>query len=129
MPQILIDEAGRWHDAGGLLLRAAADRVDVVFVVVDNDGGGIFSFLPQAEYPLHFETVFGTPHGRDLTVLAKLHDLPIAVVREPEELGGTVRDAVAAGGVRIVLVRTDRGANVAVHRRLRAAVAEVLTQA
>jgi 2-succinyl-5-enolpyruvyl-6-hydroxy-3-cyclohexene-1-carboxylate synthase len=49
--------------------------VDATFVVVDNDGGGIFSFLPQAGFPGSFERVFGTPHGRDLADLARFHGL------------------------------------------------------
>ena len=57
------------HDSNGLL--GAADRgVDATFVVVDNGGGGIFSFLPQADLPEHFETLFGTPQAVDLAALA-----------------------------------------------------------
>src|SRR4029077_589327 len=50
------------HDQNGLLL-ARSSSVDAVFVVVNNDGGGIFSFLPQAEFPGDFERLFGPPHG------------------------------------------------------------------
>lgn len=122
----LLGDLALLHDANGLLVRAAADSVDAVLVVVDNDGGGIFSFLPQADYPLHFEAVFGTPHGRDLTALAAFHDLPVTVVDVPDRLEAAVTGAVRGGGVRLVVVRTDRKANVEVHRRVRRAVADVL---
>jgi 2-succinyl-5-enolpyruvyl-6-hydroxy-3-cyclohexene-1-carboxylate synthase len=115
------------HDANGFLLSAGSERLDVTFVVVDNDGGGIFSFLPQADYPGSFERVFATPHGRDLADLARFHRLPHVRVARAEELPAAVTTAVAAGGVRIVEVRTDRGDNLVLHRRLQAAIAAAVT--
>jgi 2-succinyl-5-enolpyruvyl-6-hydroxy-3-cyclohexene-1-carboxylate synthase len=113
------------HDSNGLL--GATDRgVDAVFVVVDNDGGGIFSFLPQAEHPEHFETLFATPHGTDLAALASVYGIPVAEVEKASALVPAVTDAIHAGGVRVVLVRTDRAENVLRHREAWAAVAAAL---
>jgi len=107
------------HDTNGLL--GARDRgLDATFVVVDNDGGGIFSFLPQGDPAVvatdRFEELFGTPHGIDLAAVAAVHGLPCAVVERANDVGPAVNDAVRAGGVRVVLVRTDRRANVARHQ-------------
>lgn len=113
------------HDSNGLL-GAARRGLDATFVVVDNDGGGIFSFLPQADLAEHFEEVFGTPHGVDLAALCGVHDLPVTHVTAAHEVGPAVTDAVEAGGVRVVLVRTDRAANVARHREVWTAVAGAL---
>ncbi len=110
------------HDAAGFQLAADVPRVDATFVVVDNDGGGIFSFLPQAAIHGPFERVFGTPHGRDLAGLASFHGLGYRRVERASELPQALDDAVADGGIRLVHVRTDRQANVALHRRLREAV-------
>jgi 2-succinyl-5-enolpyruvyl-6-hydroxy-3-cyclohexene-1-carboxylate synthase len=113
------------HDANGLL--GAADRgVDATFVVLDNDGGGIFSFLPQAELPDHFELLFGTPHGVDLVALASMHGLPAQQVEKAGEVVPAVEAAIAAGGVRFVIVPTDRAENVRGHRDAWAAVAAAL---
>jgi 2-succinyl-5-enolpyruvyl-6-hydroxy-3-cyclohexene-1-carboxylate synthase len=116
------------HDANGFLLSPAVDRLDVTFVTVDNDGGGIFSFLPQAEFTGSFERIFGTPHGRDLQALARFHRLGYAAVTAASELPGAVRQAVDAGGLQLVHVRTDRTENLALHRAVTAAVGRALDQ-
>jgi 2-succinyl-5-enolpyruvyl-6-hydroxy-3-cyclohexene-1-carboxylate synthase len=121
---LLIGDVALLHDTNGLL--GLADRgVDLCIVVVDNDGGGIFSFLPQATAlaPERFEQLFGTPHGVDLTTLAVAHGLPVLEALEDESTGVAVRAALTAGGVHVVLVRTDRAANVVVHEQLHSATA------
>jgi 2-succinyl-5-enolpyruvyl-6-hydroxy-3-cyclohexene-1-carboxylate synthase len=110
------------HDSNGLL-GASQRGLDVTFVVVDNDGGGIFSFLPQADLPEHFETLFGTPHGIELAALARVHGVPVTEVDAADEVGPAVREQAAAGGVRVVLVRTERAVNVTRHREVWSAVA------
>jgi 2-succinyl-5-enolpyruvyl-6-hydroxy-3-cyclohexene-1-carboxylate synthase len=113
------------HDANGLL--GARERgVDLTFVVVDNDGGGIFSFLPQADLPEHFETVFGTPHGIDLAALAAVHGVPCTEVEKAGALAPALEQSMRAGGVRVVLVRTNRADNVARHREVWRTVEAVL---
>ncbi len=62
----LLGDLAFLHDAPGLVLGPDEDRPDLCLVVVNNDGGGIFSTLEQAAFPDPFERVFGTPHGRDL---------------------------------------------------------------
>ncbi len=109
------------HDAGGLL-GAARRGVDATFVVVDNDGGGIFNFLPQAGVTPDFELLFGTPQGVDLARLAAVHGIGSESVAAADALVPAVPRAVAAGGVRLVVVRTDRVDNVARHRQVWEAV-------
>jgi 2-succinyl-5-enolpyruvyl-6-hydroxy-3-cyclohexene-1-carboxylate synthase len=113
------------HDSNGLL--GAVDRgTDATFVVIDNGGGGIFSFLPQADLPDHFETLFGTSQPVDLGALAAVHGIPVTDVGVAAEFEPALAAAVEGGGVQVVRVRTDREANVTRHREVWAAVAEAL---
>ncbi|MEL7210610.1 MAG: 2-succinyl-5-enolpyruvyl-6-hydroxy-3-cyclohexene-1-carboxylate synthase, partial [Actinomycetota bacterium] len=88
-------------------------------VVVDNNGGGIFSFLPQAtEVPeATFEAVFGTPHGTDLATLLGAHGVKATPWPLPER---------TESGVRATVVRTDRVENVIAHDEVNAAVVAAL---
>jgi 2-succinyl-5-enolpyruvyl-6-hydroxy-3-cyclohexene-1-carboxylate synthase len=114
------------HDANGLL--GAVDRgVDTTFVVVDNGGGGIFSFLPQADLPEHFETLFGTPQPVDPGALAAVHGIPVTEVESAAALEPALDRAVDARGVQVVRVRTDRATNVTRHREVWAAVEDSLS--
>jgi 2-succinyl-5-enolpyruvyl-6-hydroxy-3-cyclohexene-1-carboxylate synthase len=111
------------HDASSLLGAAGRPR-GAVLVVCDNDGGGIFSFLPQAELPGElFEPLFGTPHGLDLAALAAAARVPARVVEKAADLIPALDAALAGGGTQLVLVRSDRAANLAGHRALTEAVA------
>jgi 2-succinyl-5-enolpyruvyl-6-hydroxy-3-cyclohexene-1-carboxylate synthase len=110
------------HDASSLLGAAGRPR-GAVLVVFDNDGGGIFSFLPQARLPAElFEPLFGTPHGLDLAALAAAARVPWRVVEKAADLVPALDAALAGGGTQLVLVRGDRAANLARHRALTEAV-------
>jgi 2-succinyl-5-enolpyruvyl-6-hydroxy-3-cyclohexene-1-carboxylate synthase len=111
------------HDASSLLGAAGRPR-GAVLVVCDNDGGGIFSFLPQARLPAElFEPLFGTPHGLDLAALAAAARVPSRVVEKAADLVPALDAALASGGTQLVVVRGDRAANLARHLALTEAVA------
>ncbi|HYX43549.1 MAG TPA: thiamine pyrophosphate-dependent enzyme, partial [Acidimicrobiales bacterium] len=113
------------HDAGGLL-GAPRRGLDAVLVVLDNDGGGVFSFLPQAELGEHFEALFGTPHGIDLLDVCAAYGIPARRTTAADEVAPAVLDAIDAGGVRVVIVPTNRADNVRRHRQVWAAVADAV---
>jgi 2-succinyl-5-enolpyruvyl-6-hydroxy-3-cyclohexene-1-carboxylate synthase len=110
------------------LLGLASRRLDLTIVVVDNRGGAIFSFLSQKDLlPVErFEQLFGTPHDVDLAALAVVHGLPALTVHDADGLVPALAAASSAPGTHVVVVRTDREANVALHRELAAAVARAL---
>jgi 2-succinyl-5-enolpyruvyl-6-hydroxy-3-cyclohexene-1-carboxylate synthase len=116
------------HDAGSLL-GAAGRSPGVVLVVCDNDGGGIFSFLPQARLPAPaFERLFATPHGLDLADLAAAARLRWQRLTKASELAPALRAALARGGTEVLLVPSDRAANLARHREVTGAVAAALAR-
>jgi len=97
----------------------------VTIVVVNNDGGGIFHFLPQAAQlpPDRFETLFGTPHGRSLATIANAFGIEARRVDTEDELRSAVQ---TDRGPLLIELRTDRAENVKVHERLRKAAADAL---
>jgi 2-succinyl-5-enolpyruvyl-6-hydroxy-3-cyclohexene-1-carboxylate synthase len=107
----LIGDLALLHDASALLWSAAA-ACSAVLVVVDNDGGGIFSLLPQASLEGNeFERLFGTPHGPavDLRSLAAAAAAGYARVTTAGDLLPALSGAQEAGGVQMVHVVVDRG--------------------
>jgi 2-succinyl-5-enolpyruvyl-6-hydroxy-3-cyclohexene-1-carboxylate synthase len=124
---VLLGDIAFLHDSTALV--GLRDRgVDVTIVVVDNDGGGIFSFLPQADAldGSRFEQLFGTPHGVDVAAVAEAYGISAVVISDAAGVAPAVRSAAARGGASVVIVRTERAANVAVHGELNAAVAKAL---
>ena len=113
------------HDQNGFL-PSPTGRPDLVMVVLNNDGGGIFSFLPQARFPRGYETLFGTPHGIDFANLAALHGLGHRRLDSAGDLADRVLAARVAGGIQLVEVRTDRAANLDLHRRIEQAALTAL---
>ena len=121
----LVGDIAFYHDMNGLL--AARDReLNVVFVVVDNDGGGIFHMLPIRDFEPVFTPYFATPHGLDFRHAARMYGLPFADVTTPEELEAAVAAAVARPGTEVIRVRTDRDTNRLRHREVRERVARRL---
>jgi 2-succinyl-5-enolpyruvyl-6-hydroxy-3-cyclohexene-1-carboxylate synthase len=117
------------HDSNGLI--GVADRgLDATFVVVDNNGGGIFSFLPQAEAEVGtFEELFGTPHGLDFRPFVEGYGGRFVRIDGRREFAAAVCDGLARGGLHVVEVPTDRARNVGQHRRVWRLVADALSPA
>jgi len=124
----LLGDLAFLYDVNGLLAPPGEGAPSCTLVVVDNDGGGIFSFLPQATSldGERFERLLGTPHGLDLCAVAEAHGAKSSVATCVAELAEAVTRPESGGGVRVVVVRTDRAANVAVHDELHQAVASAL---
>jgi 2-succinyl-5-enolpyruvyl-6-hydroxy-3-cyclohexene-1-carboxylate synthase len=114
---LLIGDVALAYDIGGLL---AASRLGLrlVIVVIDNDGGGIFHFLPVAQEGEDFVEHVATPHGLDFAHAAALYGCGYARAATADALRTAVRDALAADRSTLIVVRTDRQENTALHRRV-----------
>jgi 2-succinyl-5-enolpyruvyl-6-hydroxy-3-cyclohexene-1-carboxylate synthase len=118
---LLIGDVALAHDVGGLL---AARRLGLALTIVllHNDGGGIFEFLPLAAERDVFEEHVATPHGLDFAHAAALYGCDHARAPDRAQLREQLAGALASPRTSLVEVRTDRAANLALHRELAAAV-------
>jgi 2-succinyl-5-enolpyruvyl-6-hydroxy-3-cyclohexene-1-carboxylate synthase len=114
---LVIGDLSMYHDLNGLLA-AKQHQLRATIVLVHNDGGGIFSFLPQAQDPEHFEQLFGTPHGLDFRPAAKMYGLSYQRPTCWEAFRSAVQRSLDAPGVKLIELRTERRTNVELHRRL-----------
>lgn len=126
---LLIGDLALLHDLNGLALLRAGSPVTVV--VVNNDGGGIFHFLPVASGASAlpgstFEPFFGTPHGLGFAPAAEMFGLAYHAPTTAAGLRQAMADAEASGASALIEVRTDRHANAALHREIVARCAEAV---
>jgi 2-succinyl-5-enolpyruvyl-6-hydroxy-3-cyclohexene-1-carboxylate synthase len=125
---LVVGDLSFLHDLNALVAAKLHD-LSATIVLVDNDGGGIFSFLPQAAVdkpgvglPEHYEELFGTPHGIDVSpIVGALGGEYVAV--GPRNLRTEIVDSVGRPGVRVLRLRTERTRNLELHREAAAAVA------
>ena len=125
---LLIGDVALAHDIGGLL---AARRLGLALTIVllNNDGGGIFSFLPVADQGDVFTEHIATPHGLDFSHAGALYGCGYTVAPDLAALEQAVRDATAQrAATTIIEVRTNRDANLALHRRIAAQALATLSR-
>lgn len=122
---LLVGDVSFLHDANGLtLLRGGQGRPPVTIVLVNNGGGGIFSFLPIAQsIPAEvFEPVFATPPGVSFPDMSRAHSIAHHVVQTPAELHAALNTAWTSQQHAIVEVLVpDRQENFAIHQRIQEA--------
>ena len=129
---LLIGDLALLHDLNGLgLLRSGPP---VVVVAVNNDGGGIFHFLPVARgesaLPAEtFEPFFGTPHGLGFAPAAEMFGLAYHAPTTASAFTASFREALASGASALIEVRTDRRENADLHRTLTARCARAVEDA
>jgi 2-succinyl-5-enolpyruvyl-6-hydroxy-3-cyclohexene-1-carboxylate synthase len=128
---LVVGDLSFLHDLNALVM-AKLHRLSATIVLTNNDGGGIFSFLPQASadnpeigLPEAFEELFGTPHGVEFGPIVQALGAEHRIV-ESADLREALAGSIGTAGVQVLEVRTDRSRNVVLHREAAAAVAQAL---
>ena len=124
---LVLGDLSFFHDLNGLLA-ARLHQLNLTIVLVNNDGGGIFSFLPQAAYPEHFEQLFGTPTGLDFRLAVEMYDGQFQKVASWEQFRKAVIRGLHTGGLHVIEVPTERASNVKMHRQLWEAIEKSLNE-
>ncbi|MEI6043633.1 MAG: 2-succinyl-5-enolpyruvyl-6-hydroxy-3-cyclohexene-1-carboxylic-acid synthase [Chloroflexota bacterium] len=122
---LILGDISFYHDMNGLLA-AKRHKLNLTIILLNNDGGGIFSFLPQAAYPDNFEELFGTPHGLDFQHTAALYGANWRRVESWEDFRSAVQTATKTNGLNLIEVPTNRARNVSQHREIWVAVNQQL---
>jgi 2-succinyl-5-enolpyruvyl-6-hydroxy-3-cyclohexene-1-carboxylate synthase len=122
---LVVGDLSFFHDLNGLLA-ARLYPLNLTIVLINNDGGGIFSFLPQAAYPEHFEELFGTPTGLDFRLAVQMYGGEYQKIEDWEQFRRAVNRGLHSGGLHVVEVPTERASNVSMHRKLWERVGDAL---
>ena len=104
-----------FHDLNGLIA-AKLYNININIILVNNNGGGIFSFLPQSEHPNNFELLFGTPLGIEFEHAVKMFNGNFTKIKDWDHLGSEMMKAVSSTGINVYELVTNREMNLAEHR-------------
>ncbi|MEK5232973.1 2-succinyl-5-enolpyruvyl-6-hydroxy-3-cyclohexene-1-carboxylic-acid synthase [Lysinibacillus sp. FSL K6-0232] len=113
---LLIGDLAFLHDINGLIA-SRYQSCHITIIVLNNDGGGIFSYLPQSTVEAHYEDLFGTPTALTFHDIAKMYDMDYIRVDTIDELSEKF-STVRKQPLRLIEIFTDRAENVKAHREL-----------
>lgn len=114
---LLIGDLSFFHDLNGLLA-AKMYKLNIHILLINNDGGGIFSFLPQANEAKHFELLFGTPTGLDFEHAVKMYGGKYKNIADWTEFEQAIKQTSHQEGLNVIEIQTDREKNAASHRQI-----------
>jgi 2-succinyl-5-enolpyruvyl-6-hydroxy-3-cyclohexene-1-carboxylate synthase len=114
---LILGDLTFYHDLNGLLASKLLN-IDINIIIVNNNGGGIFSFLPQASHPKHFELLFGTPLDLDFQHVVKMYGGTYSRTENWDEFVSAFEMTKTVKGLKVIEVPTNREKNVIEHRNL-----------
>lgn len=113
---LLIGDLAFLHDVNGLIA-SRYQACNITVIVMNNDGGGIFSYLPQSTVEAHYENLFGTPTALEFQDIARMYDMDYICIEDIAQLVPKF-NMVKKGPLRLIEIFTDREENVYAHRAL-----------
>ena len=114
---VLLGDLSLLHDLNSLALVKQV-KTSFVVIVVNNDGGGIFSFLPIAGFTDVFESYFGTPHGLQFNEAAKMFGARYHKPETIEEFRSKYANAIKQSGFTLIEICTNRQENYQIHKKI-----------
>lgn len=114
---LLIGDLSFYHDMNGLLASRLYE-LDITIVLVNNNGGGIFSFLPQADDPKHFEALFGTPSHLDFKYATEMYQGVYECPESNQAFAQALERSYHRSGLTVIEARTERRENAEWHRNI-----------
>lgn len=112
---LLLGDVSFFHDLNGLWM-AKNKKIPLTIVMINNDGGGIFSYLPQVKHPEHFEELFGTPVDLDFSKALEMYGASHRRVTTWEGYKKALKDCYDEAGLAVIEVITNRTDHVSFHR-------------
>lgn len=123
---LISGDLSAFHDMNSLYLLNKIKR-NVIIVLINNKGGGIFSFLPISEYDIVFEDYFGTPHDLNFELPAKNFNIEYSLCQTYKEFSDAYQKALQSGKPAIIEVRTYRNENYSLHKELQDKIRGILS--
>jgi 2-succinyl-5-enolpyruvyl-6-hydroxy-3-cyclohexene-1-carboxylate synthase len=114
---LVIGDLSFYHDLNGLLA-AKLHKLNATIIVINNNGGGIFSFLPQAKQEKHFESLFGTPTNLQFEHVVRMYDGNYTKADTWDKFRESVASSFSTAGLHVIEVCTSRQENAKKHRHL-----------
>lgn len=124
---LLIGDLSFFHDMNGLLI-AKQKQLNLTIVLINNDGGGIFSYLPQADHPDHYEELFGTPLGIEFQPFIEAYGGNYYSADTWGAFTNALAESYSTHGLSVVEVRTNRDENVPFHKAKWESVKEAIVK-
>ncbi|WP_071393754.1 2-succinyl-5-enolpyruvyl-6-hydroxy-3-cyclohexene-1-carboxylic-acid synthase [Bacillus tuaregi] len=114
---LILGDLTFFHDLNGLIA-AKLQKLNMTVLLINNNGGGIFSFLPQASHPKHFELLFGTPLDLDFSKAVEMYGGEFTSISNWEQFPDALLQDQNKDGLRVIEIMTNRNSNAEEHRKL-----------
>jgi 2-succinyl-5-enolpyruvyl-6-hydroxy-3-cyclohexene-1-carboxylate synthase len=123
---LILGDLTFFHDLNGLIA-AKLYSIDIHIILVNNNGGGIFSFLPQSDHPKNFERLFGTPLDLDFELAVRMFKGRFTKITDWDHLEIVMKTSTETKGLNVYEVETNRDRNRDEHREFWQSVSQEIS--